>query len=306
MKKCFSVLLPVSLLLSLLTLPVSAQERENICAYYSVRAYHEIGLNKIPAYCPELLFDTNVNYFGADSSTYSDNRLLSSQRDALRGKSTHYALTGEEDPNSPYLCIIFFELDAPYQLDGFSFYCSDAENDIPSNLNIDGFDILVSQTGEASDWTTVYSDKELHCGKQYKFYEIGNGKQVAYITADFESIEAQYVAFALTQTRCLHKTALRQAYDMEISDHPEYFRMTELEFYGAEVISEEEFPPGETLAPAVTTEPLSATPVTLNHEAILITILLVGMVTAALLLIRRPAALSTDKININPTPPNLP
>lgn len=302
MKKYFSVLLLFTLFLSLFSMHVSAQEKENICTYYTVRAYHEIGLQKINAYCPQLCFDGNLAYTGTDSSTYSDNRLLSSQKDTLRGQAAHYSLTGEEDPDSPYLCIIFFELDSLYQLDGFSFYCSDAENGIPSNLNIDGFDILVSKTGDGSDWTTVYSGTELHCEKKYEFYEIGNGKQVAYITADFKSIEAQYVAFALTQTRCPHKTALRQAYGMDISDHPEYFRMTELEFYGAEVIEEEEPLPFADITTIITTAaaPSFSTP---GYEASLIVILAIGMVSAALLLLRRTNTQRNTAEN-DTTPPN--
>ena len=283
MKKIFSLALIFTLLFALPVLPTAAEEtRVNVFTLETVYPSHTIGLNATSAYVPEYVCDGFVDYNKDNSSTFCDHRMTASQKDVQNGTAPLYNIAGVTGAaDSKYLAILFFELNQPYSLDGFSFYCSNVIDGIPTNVNVDGVDILLSETGLDDEWKLVYSGTELHCGKKYLAHN-----ETAYITADFEATKAQYIAFGLTQPRCQHTEALKAAYNLEISEHPEYFRITELEFYGkAEEIHNITT---EVIAPAVTDAPAPAlpTPATLNYEAILVTVLLMGMAAAALLVAR--------------------
>lgn len=287
MKKIFSLVLILTLLLSLSVAPAAAEEaRQNVFTLETVYPYHQIGLNPTNAYVPEYICDGNVDYDKSNAGTFCDHRLTASQKEVQQGKAPLYDLAGNTGTaGAKYLCVLFFELNQLYTLDGFSFYCSNAPDGIPSNINVDGVDILLSETGLDDDWKLVYSETELHCGKKYQAHN-GLYEPTAYITADFEATKAQYIAFGLTQPRCLHADALKAAYGMEVCEHPEYFRITELEFYGKpENIAETTT---EVIVPAVTDAPHETpkTPATLNYEALLVTVLLMGMAAAALLVAR--------------------
>lgn len=283
MKKIFALALIFTLLFALPVFPAAAEEaRQNVFTLETVYPSHTIGLNPTSAYIPEYVCDGNIDYDKNNSGTFCDHRMTASQSDVQKGKAPLYNMAGIAGAaDSKYLCILFFELNQLYALDGFSFYCSNAIDGLPTNVNVDGVDILLSETGLDNEWKLVYSGTELHCGKKYQVHN-----ETAYITADFEATKAQYIAFGLTQPRCQHTDALKAAYGMEISTHPEYFRITELEFYGkAEEIHNITT---EVIAPAVTDAPAPAlpTPATLNYEAILVTVLLMGMAAAALLVAR--------------------
>lgn len=283
MKKIFSLALIFTLLFALPVLPAAAEDtRVNVFTMETVYPSHTIGLNATSAYVPEYVCDGFVDYNKDNSSTFCDHRMIASQKDVQNGTAPLYNIAGVTGAaDSKYLAILFFELNQLYTLDGFSFYCSNVIDGIPTNVNVDGVDILLSETGLDDEWKLVYSGTELHCGKKYLAHN-----ETAYITADFEATKAQYIAFGLTQPRCRHTEALKAAYNLEISEHPEYFRITELEFYGkAEEIHNITT---EVIAPAVTDAPAPAlpTPATLNYEAILVTVLLMGMAAAALLVAR--------------------
>ncbi|MBQ8275365.1 MAG: hypothetical protein IJZ02_01915 [Clostridia bacterium] len=283
MKKYVASVLILTLLFALPVLPAAAEDtRVNVFTMENVYPSHTIGLNATSAYVPEYVCDGFVDYNKDNSSTFCDHRMTASQKDVQNGTAPLYNIAGVTGAaDSKYLCILFFELNQLYTLDGFSFYCSNVIDGIPTNVNVDGVDILLSETGLDDEWKLVYSGTELHCGKKYLAHN-----ETAYITADFEATKAQYIAFGLTQPRCRHTEALKAAYNLEISEHPEYFRITELEFYGkAEEIHNITT---EVIAPAVTDAPTPAlpTPATLNYEAILVTVLLMGMAAAALLVAR--------------------
>lgn len=288
MKKIFSLVLILTLLLSLSVTSAAADEpRLNVFNLDTVYPYHYIGINPTGAYIPEYVYDGNIDYDKSNSGTFCDHRLTASQKEVQQGKALLYDLSGIPDSaDAKYLCVLFFELDQVYTLDGFSFYCSDAPNGIPSNINVDGVDILLSETGQDGEWTLVYSETELHCGKKYQVHS-GLYEQTAYITADFEETKAQYIAFGLTQPRCLHADALKAAYGQEVCEHPEYFRITELEFYGNPADIAETT--AQIATPAVTEAPTAQlpAPATLNYEAILVTVLLLGMTASALLVAKQ-------------------
>lgn len=283
MKKILSPVLILTLLLSLAIMPAAAEEvRMNVFTLETVYPYDYIGINPTGAYVPEYICDGFVDYNKGDSSTFCDHRMTASQKDVQKGIAPLYNMAGIAGAaDSKYLCILFFELNQLYSLDGFSFYCSDVIDGIPTNINVDGIDILLSESGQYDEWKLVYSGTELLCGKKYQTHNT-----TAYITADFEATKARYIAFGLTQPRCQHTDALKAAYNLEINEHPEYFRITEMEFYGAPENAPETT--WEVVSPAVTDAPTptAPTPATLNYEAILITALLMGMAIAALLVAR--------------------
>lgn len=288
MKKILTLALLLTLLLTLSAAPAAAEEaRQNVFTLETVYPYHHIGLNPTGAYIPEYVCDGNIDYDRNNAGTFCDHRMTASQKEAQQGTAPLYDLAGNTGTaDAKYLCILFFELNQLYTLDGFSFYCADALGGIPSNINVDGVDILLSETGLDGDWKLVYSETELHCGKKYQVHS-GLYEQTAYITANFEETKAQYIAFGLTQPRCQHTDALKAAYDLEISVHPEYFRITEFEFYGKP--EQVEGVTTETSVPTVTDAPNTAppTPATLNYEAILVTTLLLGMTVSALLVAKQ-------------------
>ena len=254
MKKILSIALLLTLILSLAVFPSAAEEKNNVLSLDTTEVYFEFGMSGSGvSHIPENIFDGINVYNQDDASTFCDNRLVDGLQPYLDGTSQMFDVMGNSDvKDTPYYTGMQFKLDKIYTVDSFTFYSDNAIDGIPSAGNIDGFDILVSKTGEEGSWTVVYSGKDLLCTKKYQVAtDEETGLQTTYITAEFAPTEAQYIAFCLTASRCQHADALMEAYGLECAGRPDYWRLCELEVYG--VASSEA--PATTETPSTPTEP---------------------------------------------------
>ncbi len=238
MKKILSIALLLTLVFSLAVLPSTAAENEkkNVLSLDTAEVYLEFGMSSSGVnHIPENVFDGINKYNPDDGSTFCDSRLVDGLQPYLDGTAQKFDIMGNSDvKDTPYYTGMQFKLDKVYTVDSFTLYSDNAIEGVPSSGNIDGFDILVSKTGEEGSWTVVYSGKDLLCTKQYQIAtDAETGLQTTYITADFAAVEAQYIAFALTASRCQHADALMAAYGLECAGRPDYWRLCELEVYEA-------------------------------------------------------------------------
>ena len=221
MKKTVSLIMLVALVLSLAIIPVSAASsstttlpstgKENVMDLDHVEVFNEFGIGSHADHIQEYLYDGNVYYVHGDSSTYCDTLISTGKAAILDGSATRYDANGNPDAReTPYLCIFQYKLDKTYSVGGFSLFAQQGYVE-PAYGAVGcpcGFDILVSETGADDSWKVVYSGTELVCSDKYQYLlNEGTEELTAFITADFDAVNAQYIAFALTDSRCQHTDA---------------------------------------------------------------------------------------------------
>lgn len=249
--RSWSILFCIFLSLSLsLSTPIFAAST-NVLAGAEVT--DTFGLASTGKYVPEHLWDGINVYVAEDPNTFCDFKLAASKNDILDGSALLYNVMGEVGKeDSVYFCTFKMTLDKVYTLDRFRIYLQTFAN--PASL--DGFDLLVSETGEAGSWTKVYSAADLVCKSKLQ-NSISGDVETAFLEDSFAAVKAKYVVFGLTQTRCQDMEAL-YALDMVPNANPHYFRITELELF--EAASEATTSPEVTTAPADTTAPVTTAP----------------------------------------------
>jgi len=251
MKKILSIAMLLMLVLSMAVVPASAAERTNVLTLDTAEFWLEFGIKGGSSkHVIEYMFDGVKHYDGNDASTYCDNQVADGKTAYLNESCMKYDIDG--DPGAmevPYYAGVQLKLDKVYTIDGVRMYFGDTIEGIINTINIDGIDILVSKTGEPGSWTKVYSETELTCGKKYKVEtSIVNDVEfnTCYIEADFAPMDAQYIAYGLTDSRCTHlekivASGIFEAKGKEVPTdraslvdavRPDYWRISEIEVYG--------------------------------------------------------------------------
>ena len=121
---------------------------------------------------------------------------------------SRYDLAGNKTENGGYLWYMIFQLDDEYTVDRFSLITDDLTSCGIGNTNSlqwlqKGFDILVSETGEADSWKTVYSTSLAHTDRDMGDYQYDDSRVdrplgYYHLDASFDATKARYVCFAST------------------------------------------------------------------------------------------------------------
>ena len=207
-------------------------------------------------------FDKNIdNAFkeGATTMHYVDNRLTDNSINTPDGQ--RYDLTGNlaaADETHKYLGYLDIDLHKVQYIDNIKVYLDalDMSAKYPGDgLLINGFDLLVSETGKDGSWKTVYSETGIRDEDKYELRDnLGNNlngerAKQAWIDVNFDITPARYVRFALTESR----------------DTTKYFRVTQFEVFGHDFIPPvEEEVDEETEEPAINS--LMLFPLLMRHR----------------------------------------
>lgn len=139
-----------------------------------------------------------------------------------------YRPDGITGTNGKYLCGFYYELAAATKIGSFALY------NTATLMDIDGFDILVSEDGV--NWEVVYSAENLVGELKYEIVD----ENTNMIEGTFDAKTAKYVMFALTAPRSRNADATagyNEKYHKEITGpnaNPHYFRIVEFEIFEAE------------------------------------------------------------------------
>ncbi len=227
MKKCIAVLALVTLLVSTLIIPASAAERKNVMLNCIGELETVIGCKFNDDYVP-YLWDGETMYNADDKLSYVDHKTTANATAVISGEAPRYNVEGETGKDdSKYLLVTFFELDKTYEI-GYMMKDNPALTaSICSSL----------KTDEAGSWTVAYSLSNLVCDQKLKSRPADGTLDygTVYLEDEFpQAVKAKYVAFGLTEGRCQHADQLAPRTDLNpntSSANPNYFRLTELEFY---------------------------------------------------------------------------
>lgn len=275
MKKFLSIavllfMLAASVLPASAAEPVSAALNANVTLAFGLDTAYK-------SYNPAKVFDGNVTYFDGN---FADFRLTVGQDVINDGTAPRYNIMGETDKDdSIYLAGFQAEMTEAATVGSIQYWDCGGDD---RKYNIDGFDVWVSETGEAGSWTKVASTSKLHTGGKYTV-DSSTGSEISTITVEFTPVKAKYIAFGLTEPRA------------EQPKYAHYFRITELALYAAEeaVTTAPETTaapetttaaPVTTAAPETTTAP-AATPATADHAPLFAMAAL--LMAATLLMCRR-------------------
>ena len=292
MKKLLSILTIVTLLLTALVMPTSAAEPLNVMTKIvgdlTAVDGHTIYGAKIEnsKRTPANMFDGKTEYDENTDETYCSFGLKTSQKDIVNGVAPKYNIMGETGKaDSIYYAVAIFELDQIYTVDRYAFYGS--QFDTPG-LSMDGFDILVSTTGDEGSWTIVDSITEASCGQPGSKWEENAATNPLYKSnvkhsATFNPIEAKFVAFALTQPRCLHTEDLLKNTGTATNQYQHWFRIAELMVFESDKTAATNAPE-TTNTPETTTAP-TQTPATADTTVLFAAILV--MIAAVFAATRR-------------------
>lgn len=207
---CASMIIPVS----------AADEKVNLLAGAELAEIH--GIKDHADYKPEHLFDNSTIYTGQKDS-YCDFSLACSKEPVVNGTAPRYNLFGETDKeDSLYLMSFQVRLATPAEAGSFQFFGLDN-----TNLDLDGFDVWVSETGETGSYVKIFSGTHLWCDGKYDTIVTDNLTTTT-ITCTFDTMKVGYLAFGVTEPRCQH------AEKGNVSPYPHYMRITELALYAPE------------------------------------------------------------------------
>ncbi len=119
-----------------------------------------------------------------------------------------YDLAGNKDEDAFYLWYMIFQLDDEYTVDRFSLITNDLTTCGIGDTNPVqwlqwGFDILVSETGEADSWEVVYINAQAHTETDkgdYQYIAPTEERPLGYYQLDgsFAPVKARYICFAST------------------------------------------------------------------------------------------------------------
>ena len=196
---------------------------------------------------------------GATTMHYVDSRLTDNSINTPDGQ--RYDLTGNlaaADETHKYLGYLDIDLHKVQYIDNIKVYLDalDMSANYPGDgLLINGFDLLVSETGKDGSWKTVYSETGIRDEDKYELRDnLGNNlngerAKQAWIDVNFDITPARYVRFALTESR----------------DTTKYFRITQFEVFGHDFIPPvEEEVDEETEEPAINS--LMLFPLLMRHR----------------------------------------
>ncbi len=299
MKKLIAILAIVTLLVSTFAIPTSAAVGDNVmkniindtttvdgCVIFGGKVENA---SRVPAN----MFDGITEYNTSVNSTYASYKTSASKTDLIAEVATLYNVMGEEGKaDSKYITVLQFELDKVYAVDSFTIWGQQFDD---PQVTFDGFDILVSETGAAGSWTVVHSVTNLSCGQKGSKFTSSPATTADYTpnvkySASFDTANAKFVAFGMTQPRCQHIDELYDATGKEPNGNPHYFRIAEFAVYEAAPVTtkapETTAAPTTTAASATTAAP-AETPATADA-----TVIVAGMalMAAALLVVTRRRA----------------
>ncbi len=261
MRRIISVTLIVLILSVSFTLLVSAAstDSENVMTHItddlnSVFGFTMYGCSVEKAsWLPVNAFNGNREYDSSSNSSFVSFGIHTEREIIEIGSEPRYNMDGEEfREDSKYLAVLIFKLDSVYTVGSYAVYFQKA-----MNTSLDGFDILVSETGESGSWSVVSSTENMTCGQTGgKWQQSPDGTYFA--SGEFSPAKAGYIALGITQPRCIHLDAMIAAGTGTTVNAPHYFRLTEFEVFttDAEVTTA---PPETTPAPIETTAPPSET-----------------------------------------------
>ena len=276
MKRLIASLLLISLLFSLCLVPASAEDAaestlpegatwsEEAVDYSTDNAYvsNTVNIETTSNRPFSQYFDKTIdNAFkeGATTMHYVDSRLTDNSINTPDGQ--RYDLTGNlaaADETHKYLGYLDIDLHKVQYIDNIKVYLDalDMSANYPGDgLLINGFDLLVSETGKDGSWKTVYSETGIRDEDKYELRDnLGNNlngerAKQAWIDVNFDITPARYVRFALTESR----------------DTTKYFRITQFEVFGHDFIPPvEEEVDEETEEPAINS--LMLFPLLMRHR----------------------------------------
>ena len=250
MKKLLSIALLCTLLLSLVVIPSAAAEKKNVM---TIEDETWLLVDALPSgwnHVPERMFDGVIDHNPDDSASFCNCVTVGGPEIVFDGTVQRYDIDGIEADDGRYLQVFQFEFEEVHTVDSFKLYVDSSTLPLVY-CNVDGVEILLSETGAPDSWKTVFSGSKMLCGGQYKSTDTTN-----YIEASFEPTKAQYVAIGVTEPRCLHEEELFARYPgvPQITTRPDYFGFVEFELY--------EYDPAAattTVAPETTTTPETTT-----------------------------------------------
>lgn len=168
-------------------------------------------------------YDPNANTYLDIKTTFGKD-----QMNDYTNIAEKYLPDGSTGPNGKYLCGFYYELAAATKIGSFALY------NTATLMDIDGFDILVSEDGV--NWEVVYSAENLVGELKYEIVD----ENTNMIEGTFDAKTAKYVMFALTAPRSRNADATagyNEKYHKEITGpnaNPHYFRIVEFEIFEAE------------------------------------------------------------------------
>ena len=152
MKKVLSLIMLIALVLSMAIIPTSAADldltgRKNVLLDSGIFTYYDrlegvsgtLGKDKVTV---DKMFDgiiTRGPSTGAQQN-YCDFSINAGPWTDIMDNGTRYNELGDVDPNGKYLCYADFCIGDVYTVDALRVFLDEAENDMASDLLVDGFE----------------------------------------------------------------------------------------------------------------------------------------------------------------------